>query len=233
MDNSDESPTFFKHVFNFDDDSKSTLLNLMQYSLISIIPIVILNKSMQKYIPEADDTKSSLEITAEVIIQVVVMFLGLFLIHRIVTFVPTYSGAKYPEMHVIYIVLAVLMITLSLQTKLGEKISLLVDRSLELWNGKSDNTKTKKGKNGGAVKVSQPLSGQGVSDGTAIHSLPTANLLPNTSSQTQPLPNYDNMYRQDTNPLIGANTPGLTEGMAPYQEPVAANSAIGGAFGTW
>lgn len=232
MDNSDESPTFFKHVFNFDDDSKSTLLNLMQYSLISIIPIVILNKSMQKYIPEADDTKSSLEITAEVIIQVVVMFLGLFLIHRIVTFVPTYSGAKYPEMHVIYIVLAVLMITLSLQTKLGEKISLLVDRSLELWNGKSDNTKTKKGNNGGAVKVSQPLSGQGASDGTAIHSLPTANLLPNTSSQTQPLPNYDNMYRQDTNPLIGANTPGVTEGMAPY-EPVAANSAIGGAFGAW
>ena len=45
---------FFKHVLNFDEDSKSDMLNVIQYSIISIIPIVILNKSMQKYVPEAD-----------------------------------------------------------------------------------------------------------------------------------------------------------------------------------
>lgn len=230
MDSSDESPSFFKHVFNFDDDSKSTILNLLQYSLIAIVPVVILNKTMQQYIPEADDKKSSLEISAEVLIQIIVMFIGLFLINRIITYVPTYSGAKYPDIHIIYVVLAVLMITLSLQTKLGEKVSILVDRVLELWNGKTD-TKKKNGKNG-AVKVSQPISGQqpmgGYTDGTAISSLPTME----SAAPTQQLPNYDAMYRQDTTPLVGAASPTM-EGMMPF-EPAAANSVLGGGgFGNW
>ena len=40
MDSSDESKSFFKHVFNFDDDSKSEILNILQYSIIAIIPII-------------------------------------------------------------------------------------------------------------------------------------------------------------------------------------------------
>lgn len=236
MDSSDESKSFFKHVFNFDDDSKSEILNILQYSVIAIIPVVILNKTMQKYVPESDDKKSSLEVTAEVLIQVIVMFIGLLIIHRIITYVPTYSGAKYPEFHIVYIILAILMITMSLQTKLGEKVSILVDRVMELWNGKQE--KKKPGKNGN-VKVSQPISGQaaigqpmgGYTDGTAISSLPNYNTA--QSGPTQQLPNYDAMYRQDTTPLVGAATPGMSEGMIPM-EPVAANSALGtGAFGAW
>ena len=95
MDNSDESKSFFKHIFNFDDDSKSEILNILQYSLIAIIPVVILNKSMYTYVPEADDKKSSLEITAEVLIQIIVMFVGLLLINRIITYIHTNSYKKY------------------------------------------------------------------------------------------------------------------------------------------
>ena len=241
MDSSDESKSFFKHVFNFDDDSKSEILNILQYSLIAIIPIVILNKTMQQYVPEADDKKSSLEVSAEVLIQIIVMFIGLLIIHRIITYIPTYSGAKYPDFHIVYIILAILMITMSLQTKLGEKVSILVDRITELWNGKSD-TKNKSGKNGnsnGNVKVSQPISGQagsitgqpmgGYTDGTAISSLPTYDATQGNQNSIAPqqLPNYDAMYRQDTTPLVGAATPGVSsEGFS--DGPVAANSVIGG-----
>ena len=234
MDNSDESTSFFKHVFNFDDDSKSEILNILQYSLIAIIPLVILNKSMYIYVPEADDKKSSLEVTAEVLIQIIVMFIGLLLIHRIITYIPTYSSIKYPDFHIVYIILAILMITMSLQTKLGEKVGILVDRVYELWNGKQEKKNGKKGN----VKVSQPISGQQMSqpmsqpmvDGTAISSLPTYDTT--SSAQTQQLPNYDSMYRQDTTPLIGAATPGMSEGMT--SEPMAANSVLGGGgFGTW
>ena len=77
MDSSDDTKSFFKHVFNFDDDTKGEILNILQYSLIAIIPVIILNKTMQKYVPEADDKKNSLEITAEVVIQIIVMFIGL------------------------------------------------------------------------------------------------------------------------------------------------------------
>jgi hypothetical protein len=238
MDNSDDSKSFFKHVFNFDDDSKSEILNILQYSFLAIIPVVILNKTMQHYVPEADDKKGSLEITAEIVIQIIVMFIGLLIINRMITYVPTYSGNKYPEIHIVYIILAVLMITMSLQTKLGEKVSILVERVVELWNGKKEQKKNGKGN----VKVSQPISGQAVSsqqmvnytDGTAISSLPTYDVTQGNQNSMQPqqLPNYDTMYRQDTNPLVGAASPGgVSEG---FSEPMAANSVLGGgSFGSW
>jgi hypothetical protein len=229
MDNSvDTKQNFFKHVFNFEDDSKADMLNIIQYSLIAIIPVIILNKSMSKYVPEADETKGSLEVVAEVIVQIITMFVGLLMIHRIITYVPTYSGTKYPDFNVILIVLAVLMITLSLQTKLGEKVSLLFDRVVELWDGKP---KQKQG--GGKVKVSQPISGSQpivtaqnpamtqalYNDGTSINSLPAATMSP------QNLPNYDNMYKQENTPMPGAATPGMMDG---FQEPMAASEFLGG-----
>jgi hypothetical protein len=246
MDSSDDSKkNFFKHVFNFDDDSKSEMLNIVQYTLIGLIPIILLNKTMQKYVPEADDNKGSAEVLAEVIVQIIIMFMGLLIIHRIITFVPTYSGMPYPDFSVILIILATLMIILSLQTKLGEKVSILVDRIVELWEGPSQ-TKNKKdkGAKNSNIKVSQPISGQmnmplmnsitpssSFSDGTSINSLPTASSSAPTMSPQQ-LPNYNNMYRNDANPLVGAATPGQDMGM--IQEPMAANSVLGGsAFGSW
>jgi hypothetical protein len=242
MDATDDSKSFFKHVFNFDDDSKSEILNIIQYTLIALIPVILLNKSMSNYVPEADDKKSSVELSAEIVIQLIVMFIGLTIIHRINTFVPTYSGVKYPDFHIIFNILAVLMIILSLQTKLGEKVSILVERLMDLWNG-TDSSK-KKSKSGN-VKVSQPISGQQqmitgqimmpqtqptYTDGTSINSLPTSSTNSSTTTPTQQMPNYDNMYQQQTTPLVGAASPGM-EG---FSEPMAANSVLGGgAFGSW
>jgi hypothetical protein len=226
MDSSDDSDkNFFKHVFNFDDDSKTDILNIIQYALLAIIPIVTLNKTIGKYVPEADEKKGSLEITAEIIVQVISTFMGLLLIHRMITFVPTYSGGKYPDFDIIYVILAILMITMSLQTKLGEKVNTLVERIGDLWNGSSTN---KTGKNN--VKVSQPISGQGqilqqpqqassssYGEGTSISSLPT-----NDVQQ----PNYNDMYKQDPTPLVGAATPGGQEAFG--GGPVAASEFLGG-----
>ena len=81
---------------------------------------------------QADDNKGNIEITLEIVLQVSLMFLGIFFIHRIIEFIPTYSGVSYPEFKVVYIILAVMMITLSLQTKLGEKVSILSKSSILL-----------------------------------------------------------------------------------------------------
>jgi hypothetical protein len=250
MDSSDNSKKgFLKHVFNFDNDSKSDILNIIQYTLIAIIPVIVLNKCMQKYVPEADEKKGSVEVLAEVLIQIIVMFIGLLIIHRIITYVPTYSGMEYPEFNIIFIILAILMITLSLQTKLGEKVSILVDRLTELWEGKSnDKGKNGKSKGNANVKVSQPISGQNMGGSitmpintlpsnqsamnqslyggsTSISQLPTSDM----NAPTQQLPNYNNMYQNDTTPLVGAATPGMDS-----FEPMAANSVLGGgAFGSW
>jgi len=236
MDVSDDSKGFIKHVFNFDNDSKSDMLNILQYTLIALFPVVILNKLMQKYVPEADDKKATLEIIFEVIVQIIIMLFGLLIIHRIITYIPTYSGVRYVDFNIIYIILVLLMITLSLKTKLGEKVSILVDRLNELWGGKKEESKQSS-----SVKVSQPLSGKqnqvqqsqqmmqnsSYTTGTAISALPNLN----EGQPVQQLPNYDSMYRQDNTPLINASTPGISEGMI---EPMAANEALGGSgFSGW
>uniref|UniRef100_A0A6C0KSP7 Uncharacterized protein n=1 Tax=viral metagenome TaxID=1070528 RepID=A0A6C0KSP7_9ZZZZ len=221
---------FIKHVFNFNEDSKSEMLNIIQYAVLALIPVIILNKLTQKYIPEADEDKSSIEIVAEILAQVIAMFLFLLIIHRIVTFFPTYSGQKYAEFSVTNIILAILVIILSLQTKLGEKVSIIVDRIADLWNGPKD---TKNVKNGN-IKVSQPISqnqialnqslnSAGSSSGTtSISSLPQMQ-----NTMTQQIPDFNQMYQQQPTPLVDAATPGMDN-----FEPLAANAGGVGSFGS-
>jgi hypothetical protein len=146
-------------------------LNLVQYSILAIIPVVILNKLIQRFVPEVDENKGSIEILVEVIIQVIVMFVGLLFINRIITYIPTFSKMAYPEIQIIFFVLPVLMIILSLQTRIGEKVSILSDRIKELWNGKmsttssSGNTKgqsNNQNSNNKHIRVSQPISNNGM-----------------------------------------------------------------------
>jgi hypothetical protein len=154
------------------------------------------------------------------------MFLFILLIHRTVTYFPTYSGEKYADFSVTNIILAMLVIILSLQTKLGEKVSILVDRVIALWEGPKDTKNGKKGQ--GNVKVSQPISQNQIAMNQSLNSQGTTSIssLP-TASPTQQLPDYNNMYQQDSTPLVGAATPG-TETFAP----MAANEGGGGAFGS-
>ena len=230
---------FFKHVFNFEDESKSEMSNIVQYSILSLFPIVLLNKSMQKYVPEADEKKGSLEVLAEIVIQVVYMFLGLLFIHRIITYIPTYSGVDYPDFNVIFIILAVLMVILSLQTKLGDKVGILVDRVGDLWEGKSGDKKS----GSGTVKVSQPISqGGGVSmnqaqtgysDGTMLNQLPD---MSQQQQQQQQMPNYNSMYKQQSTPLVNAASHsgnGGGGGIDGFDNHgiMAANEALGGGGG--
>ena len=85
------------------------------------------------------------------------MFCGMILIHRVITYLPTYSGFKYENLILTNVILAFLVIVLSIQTKLGIKVNILVDRLGELWNGP---TYSKDRKNGvkNSVRVSAPMS---------------------------------------------------------------------------
>ena len=219
---------FFKHVFNFDEDSKAEMLNIIQYAVLALIPVVVLNKLMQRFVPEADEDKGSIEITAEVLAQVIVMFLVILIIHRIITFIPTYSGEKYTGFSVTNIILAMLVIILSLQTKLGEKVSILVDRIIELWEGPKD---TKKGKKGN-VKVSQPISQNQMAMSQSLNSMGSTSISSLPPVQTQQLPNYEQMYQQDSTPLVNAATPGM-EGFDPQPANGGGIGAFGSAFGGW
>ena len=136
--------TFFNHVFSTTDDGKAELLNIVQYAFMGVVPVVILNKCIQRFIPEADIEKPTLELLVEIFLQISVMFCGIIIIHRMITYVPTYSGFKYDAINLSNIILGFLVIILSIQSKLGLKTNIIYERVLDLWNGTSDDDNKKK-----------------------------------------------------------------------------------------
>ncbi len=127
---------FLGHVFKFDLAQKAEMMNLIQYAILAIVPIVLLNKSLHRIVPEADAEKGSLEILAEILFQVVALFLGVYFIDRIITYIPTYSEVSYTGINLFSVVFGILVVLISIQSKLGNKINILTDRVYELWNGK-------------------------------------------------------------------------------------------------
>ena len=128
-------PTFFSHVFSTSEEGKAEIMNVVQYAMLGVIPIVVLNKLIQRFIPDADVEKSSVELLIEILIQLVVMFVGVILIHRMITYVPTYSEFKYESLSLTNVLLAFMILVLSIQTKLGIKVNIMYDRLMELWDG--------------------------------------------------------------------------------------------------
>jgi len=212
--------TFFRHMFQFDDETKCEIFNIVQFAGLAIIPILVLNKGMKKYIPDVDEDKGSVEILFEVLAQIVVMFVGMYYIHRIVTYVPTYSGIDYQQYSVVNIIISTLVVVLSLQTKLGEKTNILIERIFELWEGNSGAKEEEVEKKN--TQNTQPQQGQQQSPFPAREPL--------TTKQDSSGTNYDGMYANTANPMVNANTP-QNAGNFPQQELMAANEALGGSFG--
>jgi hypothetical protein len=129
--------SFFSYVFSTTEESKAEVMNVLQYSILALLPVFLMNKLIQQFIPEADLEKSSLELILEILIQMSLIFIGIILIHRIISYIPTYSGFKYENLTLITAVIPFLVIVLSIQSKLGLKSNILYERILELWNGPS------------------------------------------------------------------------------------------------
>lgn len=212
--------SFISHVLSTTDEGKAELLNVTQYSLMGIIPIVALNKMIQRFIPEADGDKSSLEILVEIMIQVIVMFCGIVIIHRIITYFPTYSGFKYDSLILTNVVLAFLVIVLSVQTKLGLKVNILVDRLSDLWEGNDSGAESKDGVRR-RVRVSQPMSSHVPSQADHLDGPVQTTMFPPApvaTSKPQTNTGYDYM-------LKGTGAPSAMD-----FGPMAANSVLGSKF---
>lgn len=209
--------TFFSHVFSTTEEGKAEILNVVQYSLLGVVPVLVLNKMIQRFIPDADSDKSSVELLAEILIQLIVMFVGIIIIHRIITYIPTYSEFKYENLTLTNVILAFLILVLSIQTKLGIKVNILVDRVMELWNGSEDKPSQKKN-----VRVRQE-SRHSPSQGDYLDTVQNTVFPPAPIATSASTEGYDYMMRS------GASTnapPDYAMG------PMAANGVLGGAFGS-
>jgi hypothetical protein len=185
--------SFINHVFLFDSHTKEELSNIIQYSVLGLLPILILNKLIQKFIPEANEEKSSIELFGEIILQISVMFVGIFYIHRIITYVPTYSGVDYVDFSTVNIILSILIIISSLQTKLGEKINILFERVMQYFSGKEAMENKKKA-------ADKNKTQQGMMSGA----IPIASIPPNTPNHT-PMDSAQNLAMQEGFDILAAN----------------------------
>ena len=227
---------FFNHVFNFDLDNKANMLNLVQYIIIAIIPVVLTLKAIKVYVPEEDDTKTSIEIALEVSIQLFSIFFAIWFIDKIIRYIPTYSRVDYHKFNEINFVLPLLIILVTMQTKLGAKINILADRVMNLWNGNQSSYVNKNNQNNSNVRISQPIITPGHQQSRA-DTLDNTNIAPppqqmpgqNNISMIDSLPN---MINPDNNGLSSVQIQAIQNSLIDTMEPMAANGSIGGVFGS-
>ena len=243
---SNDSKGFVSKVFSLDADSKASLMNGVQYIVLAIITVAIVDSFMKKIFAESNPhTKGSIELLAEVLGQAVMTLLLLFCVHKIIIAIPTYSGSSMNRINYTTLALGLLMGYFALNHQIAGKMSVIFDRLSDMWEGKSsdvDNKKKKKGKDHSKVSVSQPISGRpqmhqpSRSDylGTQNQSsmIPTVQPVQRPPQVQQPVqdtgPTSQSMYQDQTgtsNTLVDANNFGS-------QEPMAANAALGGG-GNW
>ena len=114
---------FVNHVFNYDSDTKILLMNLVQYALLAVVPITLFNKGLNSVVPEFDESKGNVETLFEVVGEIVVTLISLLLIHRLVTFVPTYSGKAVESINLFGIAISFLILKNNTQGTLGMKLN--------------------------------------------------------------------------------------------------------------
>ncbi len=216
---SKEPMNFINYLLTLDQENKKDILNIIQYTILGIIPIILILKAVKHFVPEEDESKGNLEIILESLGQIIFMIIALWFTDRLIRYFNTYSGKEYQSFNSINFILPFLLIISTMQTKLGSKLNILVERTINLWKQNNGNTNQK--------NIMPPISNNEPLDKNV--SLDTAKLLPANKELTnipeQNKPDFNNMYENTINPLQEAASP-------KEEEPMAANDS-GTMFGNW
>lgn len=206
--------SFLSYMFSLSSTEKNEIVNLVQYILLAVIPVTILLKLMKTYIPLDNPKKASIEIIIEVILQLIVIFVSFWFIHKMILFIPTYSGSPYPRLNIIQLVIPVFFLLICMKTSISEKVSILLERLLVTFGliketeDDEDDKKQQKKKNFTDVNPMLPQQ---------------SNFMPppmNTLRDSAPQQNMNFQQSMDTNP-----PPYSMAGGYGLQEPMASNEA--------
>ena len=226
---------FINKVTSFDAETKNNLLNGIQYVTIATLPIamsgMLLNHLFGKTEP---DTKGSIELLAEIMSQAVVTLVLLFVIHKVIVSIPTYTGVPMARINYSTLALATIVAMFSFNAfKINDKFKALHKKLNQAWSGKKDEPVNKQQ---GKVTVSQPISG-GMKQPMPTHQVSRADHVQTHQTMQPPLlpPQVANqnatgedMYGGPSNQMVGAEFPVQ---VAP--EPEAFNSLGSGGFSGW
>jgi len=127
-DNNDKS--FVSYITSFSATEKAQLMNIVQYCGISVIPLLAVLKIMKIYMPVNNPLKPTSELVFEVLLQLIVILVAFFFIHKLVLYFPTYSQVNYENFSLLSGMLPLLFLMFTLDTKISEKLNVLFDRLL-------------------------------------------------------------------------------------------------------
>lgn len=246
QENSGNSKGFVTRVFEMDTDTKNGLINGIQYIAMAVIPIAIVDMiTKHLFSTKNPSDKGTFELLAEVLGQAVLTLILLFMVHKLIIAVPTYTGTPMTRINYSTVSLGFLATAFALNHVMSDKINIIFTRIQDHWEGKSEKDEHKK-HDKSKVSVSQPISGRAPTHqvSRADYANSHAAMMPvqtgqppivptrsQPSMQPQKQPQQEpatgqQMYGGPSNPLVDAATPGG------LMEPMAANSVLGGG-GSW
>ena len=129
---SDNSKSFIDYITSFSATEKAQVMNLLQYCGIAVLPLLAVLKFMKIYMPISNPLKPTSELVFEVIVQLIVILVSFFFIHKLVLYFPTYSQVNYENFSLLSGMLPLLFLMFTLDTKISEKLNVLFDRLLTM-----------------------------------------------------------------------------------------------------
>jgi hypothetical protein len=103
-------------------------MNIVQYTLLSIVPVVLFIYFTKKYFPSLEENDSSLYIFTVTVIELIFMIIGVFFIDRIINYVPTYSGKYYETINLTTIVVIFVLFMLITETGFKKRTLVMLER---------------------------------------------------------------------------------------------------------
>lgn len=119
---------FFTYVFKLSRFKQEDLMNIVQYTLLSIVPVILFVYFTKKYFPSLEENDSSLYIFTITVIELIFMIIGIFFIDRIINYIPTYSGKYYETINLTTIVIIFVLFMLITETGFKKRTLIMLER---------------------------------------------------------------------------------------------------------
>jgi hypothetical protein len=125
---------FFSYIFNLSKLQQSELFNFIQYSLLCIVPVLLLIFYVKKYGLKATYRDTSLYIVSITLLSIILLITGIFFIDRIINYIPTLSGVYYNVANLTNISIVLIMTLLLIRVGYMERTGILLYRLDNIFN---------------------------------------------------------------------------------------------------
>jgi hypothetical protein len=100
---------FFNHMFNLKKGEKAEIYNVLQYSVLALLPLIVLIRINQNLWPKSSPDKGSIELLAEMSGEIIFTCLIVFVVFRVIDYIPTFSGEPLKCINILTIITAVII----------------------------------------------------------------------------------------------------------------------------